>query len=78
MKPIDGIPGLIVREDGRSVLMAPADKVHDMDGLPDPDFSDYFETIHSSPLGSQLKPQLLLESARGCGGERSSTVRSAA
>ncbi len=61
-----GIPGLIVREDGRSLLMAPPDKIHDMDALPDPDFREYFAALESSPLRSRLKPQLLLESARGC------------
>lgn len=65
-QPLDGIPGLIRREDGRSMAAAPADRIHDMDGLPDPDFTDYFETVRMSPIGASLKPSLLIESARGC------------
>jgi ribosomal peptide maturation radical SAM protein 1 len=61
-----GIPGLIAREDGRSVVMGPADKVHNMDAMPDPDFSDYFDAVRSAPFAERVKPQLLLESARGC------------
>ncbi len=63
---LKGIPGLILRENGRSVTTAPADRVYNMDALPDPDFGDYFEAAKSSPLRSRLKPQLLIETSRGC------------
>ena len=64
--PLDGIPGLIARKEGRSAPMHPPENVHDMDALPDPDFTDYFEALKSCSLGSRLNPQLLIETSRGC------------
>ncbi|MDX1984667.1 MAG: RiPP maturation radical SAM C-methyltransferase [Bryobacteraceae bacterium] len=65
-EPLAGVPGLVARECGQSKVMAPADKVHNMDALPDPDFDDYFAEVKSGPLASRLKPSLLIETARGC------------
>jgi ribosomal peptide maturation radical SAM protein 1 len=65
-QPLQGIPGLIYRENGASVVAAPADKVHDMDALPDPDFSDFFDSVNASPLKDRLHPAMLIETARGC------------
>src|SRR5262249_9118704 len=42
---IDRLPGLIHRRHGTSMLGAPADRVHDMDRLPDPDYADYFDAL---------------------------------
>jgi ribosomal peptide maturation radical SAM protein 1 len=65
-EPLAGVPGLIARECGQSKVMAPADKIHDMDALPDPDFDDYFAEVKRGPLAATLKPSLLIETARGC------------
>ncbi len=65
-RTVEGLPGVIYRQSGQSKLSAPPDRVHDMDGLPDPDYDDYFAAVRRSPLGPQLKPSLLIESARGC------------
>jgi ribosomal peptide maturation radical SAM protein 1 len=62
----EGVPGVIYRKSGESTLAAPPDKVHDMDRLPDPDYDDYFAALGRSAHGSQLRPSLLIESARGC------------
>jgi ribosomal peptide maturation radical SAM protein 1 len=62
----DGIPGVIHRRGGISIPPAPPQPVHDMDGLPDPDYDDYFAELQSSNLASALQPSLLIESARGC------------
>ena len=62
----EGLPGVIYREGGRSKLAAPADQVHDMDALPDPDYDDYFAALRRTSLAPHLKPSLLIESARGC------------
>jgi ribosomal peptide maturation radical SAM protein 1 len=63
----DGLRGVIFRrEDGGSELAAPADRVYDLDRLPDPDYDDFFAAVEHSPLRDQLKPSLLIESARGC------------
>jgi ribosomal peptide maturation radical SAM protein 1 len=64
-KPPDGIAGVIHRFAG-SCLAAPPDRIHEMDRLPDPDYSDYFAALGSSSLGSRIRPALLIESARGC------------
>jgi ribosomal peptide maturation radical SAM protein 1 len=63
---ITDLPGLIYREKNASKLAAPADRVHDMDRQPDPDYDDYFAALQSLPIGSQVNPSLLIESARGC------------
>jgi ribosomal peptide maturation radical SAM protein 1 len=65
-KPLAGIPGLIYRDGGVSCIGGPADKIHDMDALPDPDFSDFFDQVNASPLKPKLSPAMLIETARGC------------
>jgi ribosomal peptide maturation radical SAM protein 1 len=66
--PLDGIPGLIHRRasDGAPEMAAPQDRIHDLDALPDPDFSEYFDELRAGPLAERIKPSLLIESARGC------------
>ena len=63
---IAGLPGLVYREKSESKLAAPADRVHDMDGQPDPDYDDYFAALQNLRIGPQVSPALLIESARGC------------
>lgn len=62
----NGIAGVIHRHGGSSSLATAPDRIQDMDRLPDPDFDDYFAALHASSLGPQIKPSLLIESARGC------------
>jgi ribosomal peptide maturation radical SAM protein 1 len=64
-----GIPGVVGRDaDGLSDA-GPASPVHNMDGLPDPDFDDYFETLfrlnRERVLGN-TPPRLPFETSRGC------------
>ena len=40
--------------------------VRDMDGLPFPDFDDYFQRLSRSVLGDRIEPLLFFETARGC------------
>jgi ribosomal peptide maturation radical SAM protein 1 len=40
--------------------------VRDMDGLPYPDFDDYFQRLAASPLAHEVDPLLFFETARGC------------
>jgi ribosomal peptide maturation radical SAM protein 1 len=61
-----GIPGVVHRAGGESVLAAPAEGVREMDRLPDPDFDDYFAAVRASSLAGRIRPVLLIESARGC------------
>jgi ribosomal peptide maturation radical SAM protein 1 len=65
-QPLDCVAGLIHRASGASYLAAPPDRIHDMDRLPDPDYTDYFGALARSPLAARIKPALLIETARGC------------
>ncbi len=64
---LDSIPGIVYRsDDGESIYTGTAESVHDMDSLPIPDFSEYFDGLNQSTVGSLIIPQLLMETARGC------------
>ena len=63
----DAIPGIVYRASGgRSVYTGPAQVINDLDRLPVPDFSDYFEALDQSPVGAVVMPTLLMETSRGC------------
>jgi ribosomal peptide maturation radical SAM protein 1 len=63
---------LEARRDGRDAPVVPASAVADLDQLPVPDFDAYFEQLRSHPSIAAHKPQLVVETARGCWwGERS-------
>lgn len=47
-------------------LAAPRSLVHDMDSLPLPDYSHYFQALNDSTLTNLIHPELLAESSRGC------------
>ncbi len=64
--PPDGVGGVIHRRSGESRLAAPPDRIREMDRLPDPDYSDYFNALATSSLAQRVRPALLIESARGC------------
>jgi len=40
--------------------------VNDLDNIPIPDFSDYFDALVDLPIGQYLRPGLPLETSRGC------------
>lgn len=44
----------------------PRSVIHDMDSLPLPDYSHYFETLNTSTLTNLINPGILAESSRGC------------
>jgi ribosomal peptide maturation radical SAM protein 1 len=56
------IPGILARGDAFSM----PGPVVDLDALPFPDFSDYFERLRSSPLYASMRVELMFESSRGC------------
>jgi ribosomal peptide maturation radical SAM protein 1 len=60
------IPGIVYRSAGRSVYTGPARLTREMDRLPIPDFSDYFQDLAKSIIGASVIPTLLLETSRGC------------
>jgi len=57
-------PGIVGR--GSPVDGGPPETIRDLDSLPIPDYDEYFERVKASPLRSDLKIDLLIETARGC------------
>ena len=47
-------------------LGPPRSVIHDMDSLPLPDYSHYFQALNDSTLTNLVQPGLLAESSRGC------------
>ncbi|HYV95297.1 MAG TPA: RiPP maturation radical SAM C-methyltransferase [Chitinophagales bacterium] len=67
LSEIKKIPGLIYRnENGETTYSGKAPLIKQMDDLPIPDFSDYFEVFRHSSYRSNIVPSLLLETSRGC------------
>ena len=58
------VPGIL--QQGGEQAPSPPALVRDMDALPIPDYSDYFEKLRRSPLNGRIKPRLLIETSRGC------------
>jgi ribosomal peptide maturation radical SAM protein 1 len=69
-KPLDGLPGVFTPANaGRALATGArvtAPMVQDMDALPVPDFSDYFEQFGRSRYARDWQPGLFFESSRGC------------
>jgi ribosomal peptide maturation radical SAM protein 1 len=64
-----GMRGVVGRADGQLVENGLPPRIEDMDSLPDPDYTEYFETLFR--LGPQTvlgnaAPGLLFETSRGC------------
>lgn len=55
-----------ILQQGVSTELTLPDLVRNLDDLPIPDFADYFETFRASPLSEKIKPELLIETSRGC------------
>lgn len=66
-RPPGPIPGILRRDAGPGppVLTHPP-TVTDLDRLPFPEFSDYFERLRVSPFAPVLRPRVTLETSRGC------------
>jgi ribosomal peptide maturation radical SAM protein 1 len=60
----DPIPGIL--QQGRSTEVTTPELVRELDDLPLPDYDDYFAALANSSISSQIKPELLIESSRGC------------
>ncbi len=58
------VPGILSRADPAPDI--PPALVTDLDCLPVPDYEDYFATLAQSPLRSEITPELLMETSRGC------------
>ena len=63
-----GLPGVVLRASDASTAI-PAkevDQVEDLDRLPYPDLSDFYEQRRSLPLALRYRPAVVFETARGC------------
>lgn len=58
------IPGILRQGESRELTVP--EPVREMDSLPIPDYSDYFEQVRRSPLQSEIRTDLLIETSRGC------------
>jgi ribosomal peptide maturation radical SAM protein 1 len=58
------LPGLL--RQGESIEPSTPALVGDLDSLPIPDYQDYFARLGESPLRKEIKPDLLIETSRGC------------
>ena len=69
-KPIEGLQGVITRASLAGVVglgpapTAPA--VTDLDGLPYPDFTDFFAGFERSRFAGRWQPSVFVETSRGC------------
>jgi ribosomal peptide maturation radical SAM protein 1 len=69
-EPVDDsnapIAGIVYRKDGESVYTGQSELIRNMDDLPVPDFSDYFDQLNECTVSSAIAPTLLFETSRGC------------
>jgi ribosomal peptide maturation radical SAM protein 1 len=69
-RPLEGLPGVFTSANAEAALAGgarvTAPMVQDMDALPLPDFSDYFEQFSRSRYEKEWQPGLFFESSRGC------------
>ena len=64
---LDSIPGLVYRDGkGESVSTGSSEMIRDMDALPIPDFSDFFQDLKQCTVSAPVAPTLLFETSRGC------------
>ncbi len=60
------IPGVVYRHGNTSIAVPAGKPLEDLDELPIPDYSDFFENLESTGVDTDVVPVLLFESARGC------------
>jgi ribosomal peptide maturation radical SAM protein 1 len=63
---VDGLRGFVYRKDGVSVDTGPPPRVTSLDGLPFPDFRDYFDILGRTEAPPSLARHVVVETARGC------------
>jgi ribosomal peptide maturation radical SAM protein 1 len=69
-RPVSGLPGVRTRDglpaEFASGRFSHGPMVHDLDALPYPDYSDYFQQFEASRYGPDWQPSIYLETSRGC------------
>jgi ribosomal peptide maturation radical SAM protein 1 len=58
------VPGILQQGEKHTLSLPPL--VREMDALPFPDYSDYFQKLRGSSLVGCINPRLLIETSRGC------------
>jgi ribosomal peptide maturation radical SAM protein 1 len=58
------MPGIL--KQGEKQTLSLSTPVREMDALPFPDYSDYFQKLRASSLAGRIRPRLLVETSRGC------------
>lgn len=58
------VPGIL--RQAETIELSTPEPVRELDQLPIPDYSDYMEQLQLSSLQSEIKPDLLIETSRGC------------
>lgn len=64
--PIDDLPGIVYRSGSACIHTGPPEKLQSLDGLPTPNYDDYFDTLQGTGLINYVQPQVVVETARGC------------
>jgi ribosomal peptide maturation radical SAM protein 1 len=65
-KSLTKVKGIVYRSRGITYCTGAPDLVHDMDRLPFPDYSDYFNGYEETSTADSVVPNLLIETSRGC------------
>ena len=69
-RPVSGLPGVRTRDglaaEVDSGRLSHGPLVRDLDALPYPDYSDYFQQFDASRYGPSWQPRIYLETSRGC------------
>ena len=60
------LPGIVYREETKSVFTGPQPVVTGLDDQPPLDYDDYFRDLEACAAASEVSPTLLLETSRGC------------
>ena len=64
---LEPIPGIVYRDrKNQSIFTGTPEMIRDMDALPVPDFSDYFQDLGQCTVSAPVAPTLLFETSRGC------------
>ena len=61
-----GVLGPAHRRSSLVAKEAPRASVQSLEGIPIPDYDDYFQTLHTSKLSPYIEPGLPIETSRGC------------
>lgn len=63
---IQDLPGIVYRQNGKSIHTGDAIKVTDLDSLPFPNYDEFYLHLLSSSLPRWLNKYVVLETSRGC------------